>query len=56
MIFVQLADIHVRVHFAVLEHLAVPLLIGPSFRDWFFKLKFPRATMNRTHKVSRSRN
>lgn len=40
MLFVQLAELHLRVKFCVGDHLSVQLLVGPSFSDIFVKVLF----------------
>lgn len=39
--FVRLGTLHTRVHFGVVDSLAVPLLVGTSFIDRCFKAIFP---------------
>lgn len=39
-LFDQLADLHIHVHFGVVNSLAVPLLFGASFIDRFVKRIF----------------
>lgn len=41
MLFVQLGDLHVRVHIGVVDKLAFPLLVGTSFIDRFVQGIFP---------------